>query len=149
MILGLWAVHILLSFWCIFNGRSVFLVEFFFLSLPPVSVSDTYRKYPGKMSRSFSSTNEKLINFNHILLLFSHLVKYDPLRPHGLQHTRLSCPSLSPEFALKLMSIESVLPSNHLILCYSLLLLPSIFPSIRVSSNESGQWGHFVPSSPN
>ena len=39
---------------------------------------------------------------------------------------------------LKLMSIESVMPSNHLILCRPLLLLPSIFPSIRVFSNESG-----------
>ena len=38
---------------------------------------------------------------------------------------------------LKLMSIESVLPSNHLILCHPFLLLPSIFPSIRVFSNES------------
>ena len=38
---------------------------------------------------------------------------------------------------LKLMSIESVMPSNHLILCHSLLLPPSIFPSIRVFSNES------------
>ena len=38
---------------------------------------------------------------------------------------------------LKLMSIKSVMPSNHLILCCSLLLLPSIFPSIRVFSNES------------
>ena len=35
------------------------------------------------------------------------------------------------------MSVESVMPSNHLILCHPLLLLPSIFPSIRVSSNES------------
>ena len=41
-----------------------------------------------------------------------------------------------PEF-IKLMSIESVMPSNHLILCRPLLLLPSIFPSIRVFSNES------------
>ena len=38
---------------------------------------------------------------------------------------------------LKLMSIESVMPSNHFILCCPLLLLPSIFPSIRVFSNES------------
>ena len=38
---------------------------------------------------------------------------------------------------LKLMSIESVMPSNHLILCYPLLLLPSVFPSIKVFSNES------------
>ena len=38
---------------------------------------------------------------------------------------------------LKLMSIGSVMPSNHLILCHPLLLLPSVFPSIRVFSNES------------
>ena len=38
---------------------------------------------------------------------------------------------------LKLMSIKSVMPSNHLILCHPLLLLPSVFPSIRVFSNES------------
>ena len=38
---------------------------------------------------------------------------------------------------LELMSIESVMPSNHLILCHPLLLLPSTFPSIRVFSNES------------
>ena len=38
---------------------------------------------------------------------------------------------------LKLMSIESVMPSNHFVLCHPLLLLPSIFPSIRVFSNES------------
>ena len=38
---------------------------------------------------------------------------------------------------LKLMSIESLMPSNHLILCHLLLLLPSIFPSIRIFSNES------------
>ena len=37
----------------------------------------------------------------------------------------------------KLMSIESVMPSNHLILCHPLFLLPSIFPSIRIFSNES------------
>ena len=37
----------------------------------------------------------------------------------------------------KLMSIKSVMPSNHLILCFPLLLLPSVFPSIRVFSNES------------
>ena len=58
----------------------------------------------------------------------------DYLWPHGLQHTRLPCPS--SQSLLKLMSIASVMPSNHLILCRSLLLLLSIFPSIRVLSNE-------------
>ena len=56
--------------------------------------------------------------------------------PHGLQHTRPPCPSNSQSL-LKLMSIESVMPSNHLTLWHALLLLPSIFPSIRVFSNES------------
>ena len=60
----------------------------------------------------------------------------DSLRPHGLQHTRLLRPSPTPEASSDLMSIESVMPSNHLILCHT-LLLPSIFPSIRVFSNES------------
>ena len=58
------------------------------------------------------------------------------LWPHGLQHARLLCPSPSPSL-LKFMSIELVMPSNHLILCHPLLLLPSIFPSIRVFSKES------------
>ena len=46
----------------------------------------------------------------------------------------------SSQSLLKLMSIESVMPSNHLILCHPLLVLPSIFPSIRVFSNESVLW---------
>ena len=49
----------------------------------------------------------------------------------------LSFTSFMSQSLLKLMSIESVMPSNHLILCRPLLLLPSIFPSIRVFSNES------------
>ena len=48
-----------------------------------------------------------------------------------------SLPSTISWKLLKLMSIQSVMPSNHLILCHPLLCLPSIFPSIRVFSNES------------
>ena len=59
------------------------------------------------------------------------------LRPHGLQHAGLPCPIISSRSLLKLMSIKLVMPSNHLILCCPLILLPSIFPSIRVFSNES------------
>ena len=55
----------------------------------------------------------------------------DSLRPHKLQHAR------PPWVHPKPMSIESVMPSNHLILCRPLLLLPPIPPSIRVFSNES------------
>ena len=60
---------------------------------------------------------------------------FDSLRPRGLQHARLPCPSTNSQNLLKLLSIKSVIPSNHLILCCP--LLPSIFPSIRVFSNES------------
>ena len=48
-----------------------------------------------------------------------------------------SLPITNSQSLLKLMSINSVMPSNHLILCHPLLLLPSIFPSIRVFSNET------------
>ena len=67
---------------------------------------------------------------------FSPSVVFDSLRPHGLQHTRLPCPSPTPRIYPNSPSIESVMPSNHLILCRP-LLLPSIFPSISVFSNES------------
>ena len=88
--------------------------------------------------------------------LFSCSVVSYPLRPRGLQFSSvqlLSCvrifvtpgtaarqASLSitnSKSLLKLMSIESVMSSNHLMLCHRLLLLPSIFPNIGVFSNES------------
>ena len=69
---------------------------------------------------------------------FSHSVVSNSLRPDELQHTRPPWVAITNSWRLlKLMSIESVMPSNHLILCHSLLLLPSIFPSIRVFSSES------------
>ena len=66
---------------------------------------------------------------------FSHSIVSNSLRPHELQHARLPWLSVSQSF-FKLMSIESVMPFNHLILCHLLLLLPSIFPNIRVFSSE-------------
>ena len=74
--------------------------------------------------------------------LYGYIVQFscsfvsDSLRPNEPQHARaLSITnSRSPP---KPMSIESMMPSNHLILCCPLLLLPSIFPSVRVFSNES------------
>ena len=74
--------------------------------------------------------------YEHVLLLFSHSVVSYSLWPHGLQHTRLLSFIISQSL-LKLMSIELVMPSNCLILCRPLLLLPSVFSSIRVFSNES------------
>ena len=58
------------------------------------------------------------------------------MRPHQPQHARPPCLLPAPG-SPKLMSIVSVMPTNHLILCRPLLLLPSVFPSIRVFSNES------------
>ena len=68
---------------------------------------------------------------------FSRSVVSDSLRPHESQHARPPCSSPSPGVQLKLTSIESVMPSSYLILYHPLLLLSSIFPSIRVFSSES------------
>ena len=54
-----------------------------------------------------------------------------------MQHARSSCPSPTPRVYSKLMSIELVMSSNHLILCRPLFLPPSIFSSIRVFSTDS------------
>ena len=58
--------------------------------------------------------------------------------PHGLQHPRLPCPSLSPGVCSNSCPLNVlVMLSNYLLLCHPLFLLPSIFPSIRVFSSES------------
>ena len=71
----------------------------------------------GSVSQSVSSVTQ------------SYLTLCDPMD--------CSMPGLPVHHQLKLMSIESVMPSKHLILCRPLLLLPSIFPSIRLFTNES------------
>ena len=68
---------------------------------------------------------------------FSRSVVSNSLRPHESQHTRPPCPSPTPGVHSNSTSIESVMPSSHLILCRPLLLLPPIPPSIRVFSDES------------
>ena len=98
-------------------------------------------------SRILSSLNWKLIFENSLYakshpciqfgsLQFSHSVVSDSLWPNEPQHARPPCPSSVPGDLPILMSIELVLPSSHLILCYPLLLLLSNFPSIRVFSNK-------------
>ena len=67
-----------------------------------------------------------------LFFFFSPWVTSDTFRPYELQHPRLPCPSPSPG-----VWSNSVMPSNHLILWGRFVLLPSIFPSIRVFSNES------------
>ena len=69
---------------------------------------------------------------------FSHSVMSNSLQPHGLHAACQASLSITdPQRLPKLMSIESVIPSNHLILCHPLLLPPLIFPSIRAFSDES------------
>ena len=71
-----------------------------------------------------------------LLLLFSHSAVFDSLRPCGLQDADFSVLHYFLKFA-QTHVYWVVMPSNHLILCHPLLLLPSTFPSIRVFSNES------------
>ena len=72
------------------------------------------------------------------LVQFSSVTQSCPtLSPHKLQHARPPCPSPTTRFHSRLTSIESVMPSSHLILWRPLLLLTPIHPSIRVFSRES------------
>ena len=70
-------------------------------------------------------------------LLFSCSIVSNSLWRRGLQHARLPCPSPSPEVCSN--SCPSM-PSYHLILCRPLLLLPSVFPRIRIFSSELALW---------
>ena len=72
-----------------------------------------------------------------VFQLFSQLSHVWPFVTPCAAAYQASLSITNPQSLLKLMSIKSVMPSNHLILCRPLLLLPSIFPSIRVFSNES------------
>ena len=74
---------------------------------------------------------------SHSSVQFSHSVVSDSLWPHGTAACQASLSITNSWSLLKLISIESVMPSNHFILCRPLLLLPSIFPSIKVFSSES------------
>ena len=68
---------------------------------------------------------------------FSHSVMSGSSRPHESQHARPPLSITISRSSLRLTSIESMMPSSHLILCRPLLLLPPIPPSIRVFFNES------------
>ena len=91
----------------------------------------------GKLSSRIFPLHNADYCWSHFLLLFSYCsVMSDSLWPHRLA-CQIHLSSIISQSLLKFMSIESVMPSNHLILCRPLLLLPSIFPSISVFSNES------------
>ena len=74
----------------------------------------------------------------HLLLLFSHSVVSHSLRPHGLQHSTFPCLSLPPRVCSNL-SVDSMMPSNHLILCTHFSSHPQSFPGSR-SFPKSGNF---------
>ena len=82
------------------------------------------------------ATDHRVARVGHFSSVqFSHSIVSDSLRPHEPQHIRPPCPS--PTLGGDpTMFFESLMPSNHLILCRP-LLPPSIFPSMRAFSNES------------
>ena len=101
----------------------------------------------------YFTTSGELLTFPQfwLLHLFAVVQLLSCAWPHGLHRARLLCPLL----LLKFMSTESVMPFSHLILCHPLLLLPLIFPSIRVLTNESvlpirqpNYWSFSFPNSP-
>ena len=99
----------------------------------------TYRDF---MGRCFSRHMWRILKSNCYSSLFhyqfSSVIQSCPTLCNPLDCSTSGLLSISSSWSLlKLMSIESVMPSNHLILCHPLLLLSSIFPSIRVFSNES------------
>ena len=90
------------------------------------------RTWDAKSCEKKKSGRQSSIQFSSSCLVVSEF-----LQTQGLQHTRLPCPSPTPRaWDVKLMSIELVMPSNQSVLRRP-LLLPSVFPSIRVFSNES------------
>jgi len=95
-----------------------------------------------KIYKQFLQFNSRKINdsilLTFILVQFSRSVASDSATPWTAAcQASLACSNTNSQSLLKLMPFESVMPSNHLIICHALLLLPSIFSSIRVFSNES------------
>ena len=90
---------------------------------------------PGESSQPRDQTHVSCVSC--LSVQFSRSVVSDSLRLHESQHARPPCPSPTPRVHPNSTSIESVMPSSHLILCCPLFLLPPIPPSIRVFSNES------------
>ena len=89
-----------------------------------------------KCHANYSQKDPSRLHEKHISQ-FSHSVVSDSLRLHGMQARPASLSMSNSQSLFKLMSMESVMPSNHLILYHPLLFLPSIFSSISVFSSES------------
>ena len=99
---------------------------------------------------------EQICSIFSLFIFFSNLCHYQFSSVQSLSRVRLfatpwivacqaSLSITNSQSSPKLMSIKSVMPSSHLILCHPLLLLPPIPPSVRVFSNESTLWLDFHP----
>ena len=91
----------------------------------------------GHAGKEHRSTHQQKIRLKINWIQLSSLAQSCPTLCNSMDCSTPGLPISNSWSLLKLMSIELVMPSNHLILCCPLLLLPSIFPSIRVFSNES------------
>ena len=107
-------------------------------SIYKVLVKGEFNTMKHSFYKMFFVSHETLMSPWRDLGQFSHSVMSDSLRPPWTAARQASLSITNSHSLLKLMSIELVMPSNHLILCRPLLLPPSIFPSIRVFSKESG-----------
>ena len=97
----------------------------------PLPRSQAYKNMPNwKKLRNSSSFQVNISEWKSLSRVRLFATPWTAARPASLSNT-------NSWNLLKLLSIESVMPSNHLILCCPLLLRPSIFPSIRVFSNKS------------
>ena len=92
-------------------------------------------KHLGTTATEYDLDSPRLL-YNISSVQFNRSVVSNSFRPHESQHSRPPCPSPTPGVHWDSTSIESVMPSSHLIHCCPLLLLPPIPPSIRVFSNE-------------
>ena len=91
----------------------------------------------GVLNKAAMNIHAQILVWPHVFIQFSSVQSHSCVRLFATEARQVSL-SITNSWSLpKLMSIESVMPSNHLIFCHPLLLLPSIFPSIRVFSNES------------
>ena len=95
-----------------------------------------WQRLPGKDPLSFSFIHRHFLSTYCIVVVQSVSHVWLFVTPWTVAHQASLSFTISQSL-LKLMSIESMMLSNHLVLCYPLLLLPSIFPSIRIFSNES------------
>ena len=132
-IVSYWPLAILTLPWLIFSNHPL---SFLYLS-PPLTL--LLLKLPVYFLYGETTLNSCLYWLFHFLDMYSSVQSFKHVRvfvtPWAAAH-QASLSITNSQSLPKLMSIESVMPSNHLILCHPIPLLPSVFPSIRVFSNE-------------